>query len=302
MSNKNNIPWKSFGGAKWAHYMDLPESEMSVDGFDEWSERFSGWWQVSDIFGSKTISTTVGVLGPGEKTPMHAHRNPIEEYYVVIEGATDFEVKDPETGDVELIEGATPGTVAYFPPGIEHRPANNYDEPTIELGFRRLEGSIEASRESIQIGEKPKTPTDKKFQWSHYRDLPKSKFEHQDGGKWSERFSGWWQVSEIFGSETISVTVVEIGPDEETPMHSHRTPVEEYYICLEGKVDLEIKDPKTGEVELIEGATPGTIAYFPPGVEHRPINNYDEPTVEIGWRSLEAGFDALDENVNYSYG
>ena len=144
---------------------------------------------------------------------------------------------------------------------------------------------------------------DRKAQWGHFRDMPESEATMERDGedvKWSEIFEGWWQISENFDAETVSATVVEIGPGQATPMHSHKDPVEEFYLVLEGKVDIEIKDPETGEVEVVEGATPGTFAYFPPGVEHRPINNYDEPTVELGFRALEGSVEAARGNVAVS--
>lgn len=135
---------------------------------------------------------------------------------------------------------------------------------------------------------------EREWEMAHYRDLPESELEIAESDGWSDHFSKWWQVSDIFGSETVSVTVVEIAPGEKTPMHAHEAPIEEYYVVLEGKVDLETPD------ELIEGATPGTIAYFPPGVEHRPVNNYDEPSVELGIRALEGDVDALKDNIDVS--
>lgn len=142
MVNKEDSGWK------WAHYRDLPEDELElVETGGEWSDRFASWWQVSDQFDCETVSVTVVELGPGEKTPMHAHKEPVEEIYVVLEGTVDIETPD------EFIEGATPGTIAYFPPGVEHRPVNNYDEPTVELGVRALEGSVEAAKESIDLAE-----------------------------------------------------------------------------------------------------------------------------------------------------
>lgn len=142
--------------AQWGHYRDLPEAEvtMELEGQEvPWSEVFNHWWQVSEEFGAETVSATVVEIGPGQATPMHAHKPPVEEFYLVLEGTVDIEIKDPETGEVEVVEGATPGTFAYFPPGIEHRPINNYDEPTVELGFRALGGTVDEARESVAVSE-----------------------------------------------------------------------------------------------------------------------------------------------------
>lgn len=130
------------------------------------------------------------------------------------------------------------------------------------------------------------------WKWAHYRDLPEDELELVETGGWSDRFASWWQVSDQFECETVSITVVELDPGEKTPMHAHKDPVEEIYVVLEGKVDIETPD------EYIEGATPGTIAYFPPGVEHRPINTYDEPTVELGVRALEGSLDAVESSLD----
>ncbi|MGM0592075.1 MAG: cupin domain-containing protein [Halobacteriota archaeon] len=138
------------------------------------------------------------------------------------------------------------------------------------------------------------------FEWGHVDDLPESEFELEETGGWSDRFAWWKQVSDIFGSENLSVTFVALDPGQQTPMHSHEAPTEEYYYVVSGTVDIEVKNPETGEIEVVEGATPGSIAYFPPGVEHRPINNYDERTVELGFRTFKGSLEYLDENINVS--
>lgn len=135
---------------------------------------------------------------------------------------------------------------------------------------------------------------DSGWKWAHYRDLPEDELELAEEGEWSDRFAKWWQVSDQFECETLSITVVEIGPGEKTPMHSHEEPIEEIYVVLEGKVDIETPD------EVVEGAGPGTIAYFPPGVEHRPANHYDEPSVELGIRAIEGSLDSLVDSINPS--
>ena len=133
---------------------------------------------------------------------------------------------------------------------------------------------------------------DSGWKWAHYRDLPQDELELAEEGEWSDRFANWWQVSDQFDCETVSITVVELGPGEKTPMHSHEEPVEEIYVVLEGKVDIETPD------EVVEGAEPGTIAYFPPGVEHRPANHYDEPSVELGIRAIEGSVSGLEDTIN----
>lgn len=139
---------------RMGHYRDLPESEVTMERDGEevpWSDVFAGWWQVSDEFEAETLSVTAVEIGPGQATPMHAHDAPVEEFYLVLEGTVDIEYKDPETGELEVVEGATPGTFAYFPPGVEHRPINNYDEPTVEVGFRALGGRVEDARENVTV-------------------------------------------------------------------------------------------------------------------------------------------------------
>ncbi|MGM0591032.1 MAG: cupin domain-containing protein [Halobacteriota archaeon] len=278
---------------QWGHMDDLPESEYNLDETGGWSDRFAWWKQVGDIFDSKTLSVTLVGIDPGQATPMHAHTGTCEEFYVVLAGTTDVEVKDPETGEVEVVEGAKPGTIAYFPPGVEHRPKNPYDEQTVELGFRTHEGTLDSMPDMVYVpgsdAERPALWEGKEAQWSHYEDLP-------DSETVPDIFTEWKLVSEAFGTETMSVSAITIAPGEAGPMHSHPAPVEEYYYIHEGNVDIEVTDPETGEVELIE-ADAGSIFYFPPDVEHRPINRYDEPAVEIGFRTLGDGDEAsaMDE-------
>lgn len=135
------------------------------------------------------------------------------------------------------------------------------------------------------------------FEWGHMDDLPESTFEHEESGDWSGRFAWWKQVSDIFGSENLSVTFVALDPGQATQMHAHEPPTEEYYFVVEGTVDIETVNPETGEVDVLEGVTPGSIAYFPPGIEHRPINNYDEQSIELGFRTFEGGLDNLSDNI-----
>lgn len=145
--------------------------------------------------------------------------------------------------------------------------------------------------------------TQKEAQWGHFRELAESDLTMERDGEeipWSTFFNGFWQISESFGAETLSVTVVEIGPGQATPMHAHEEPVEEFYVVLEGVVDIEMKDPETGELRVFEEAGPGTFAYFPPGIEHRPINNYDEPSVELGFRAAGATAEETGETVSLS--
>jgi quercetin dioxygenase-like cupin family protein len=137
--------------------------------------------------------------------------------------------------------------------------------------------------------------SEREAQWGHYDDLPEGEFtlEDDDGDvPWSERLSRWWQISDLFDSETLSVTVIELEPGDSTPMHAHEPPVEEYYVVLKGTVDIDLQE------ETIEGATPGLIAYFPPGVEERLINRYETTSVQLGFRSLCGSIDDMHGNID----
>lgn len=135
---------------RFAHYEQVPEIEFTVQQGDEqveWSEQVAAVRQISDEFGSDTLSVTLLELDPGESTPIHAHAPPVEEYYIVLEGKVDLDMPN------DRIEGATPGMIAYFPPGVEHRPNNRYEEKAIQLGFRSLSGEIEAAGENVRISD-----------------------------------------------------------------------------------------------------------------------------------------------------
>lgn len=96
-----------------------------------------------------------------------------------------------------------------------------------------------------------------------YRDLTSEQsFSH--GTKYS--------VSDAVGSENQSVSVIRFDPGEEGPLSYHAAPVEEFYFVAEGTVTIELDD----ETFV---ANEGTVAFIPPGVEHRPRNDTENPAV-----------------------
>lgn len=103
----------------------------------------------------------------------------------------------------------------------------------------------------------------------------------------SDYFSKWGSPSRFFGAETVGISYVEIEPGEEGPMHAHEEPIEEFYVILEGNLDIDVLDPETNEVETFE-LTTGQMAYFPPGVYKKPVNRSDQRAIELRFGSLSS--------------
>lgn len=129
------------------------------------------------------------------------------------------------------------------------------------------------------------------FGYAQYSAIPEAGF---DGPveDWTDYHASWRDVTAHFGSETLSMTVVEKEPGDEGVMHAHDPPVEEVYVVLSGELDLVLPD------RVVEGAQPGTIAYFPPGLEHTTANSSDERAASIAFRALNGELDALADNVS----
>ncbi|RQG95438.1 cupin domain-containing protein [Natrarchaeobius chitinivorans] len=97
--------------------------------------------------------------------------------------------------------------------------------------------------------------------WEKYTELP-----IDESFDYGTRFA----VSDTFGSENVRMSVFRFDPGERGPRHYHNPPGEEYYLILDGKLDIHMED------EIVE-AGPGTILYTPSNKEHYPENTYDEP-------------------------
>lgn len=98
---------------------------------------------------------------------------------------------------------------------------------------------------------------------SDWHDLP-----IDDAFTYGTRFA----LSDTFDSEEFRGSVIRFDPGEGGPLHYHEPPVEEIYMVLEGKLDIQLGD------EIVE-ADAGTVLFTPSGNRHQPRNNYDEPAV-----------------------
>jgi mannose-6-phosphate isomerase-like protein (cupin superfamily) len=79
-------------------------------------------------------------------------------------------------------------------------------------------------------------------------------------------------ISDEFDSENMRFSIIRFHPGDRGPLHYHNEPAEEYYMVLEGSLDITMGD------EVVE-ADEGTVLYTPPETQHFPENNTDEPAV-----------------------
>lgn len=108
--------------------------------------------------------------------------------------------------------------------------------------------------------------------WANWRDLP------ADGSfDYGERYG----VSDAFGSENMRMSIIRFDPGERGPLHYHEGSIEEYYLVLEGTLDV------TMDGEVVE-ADEGTVLYTPPGTRHFPENTSDGPAVLLAVSSPKA--------------
>lgn len=108
--------------------------------------------------------------------------------------------------------------------------------------------------------------------WSHYEDVPVDKsFEY------GTRFG----LSDELESENIQFSVIRFEPGEGGPKHLHESPTEEYYMVLDGTLDIWV------DGETIE-AGPGTVVLTPPETAHSPTNSSDEPATLLAVSSPKA--------------
>lgn len=105
--------------------------------------------------------------------------------------------------------------------------------------------------------------------WTHWTELPVD-----ESFKYGERHG----VSDALGSAQMRCSVIQFEPGERGPLHYHEDPQEEYYVVLDGELDITVGG------EVIE-ADEGTVVYTPPETEHFPENNTDESAVLLALSS-----------------
>jgi mannose-6-phosphate isomerase-like protein (cupin superfamily) len=99
--------------------------------------------------------------------------------------------------------------------------------------------------------------------WANFEDIPVDKtFEY------GTRYG----ISDQFESETMRMSIIRFDPGERGPLHYHNPPTEEYYVVLEGTLDISM------DGEIVE-ADEGTVVLTSPETKHFPENNTDEPAV-----------------------
>lgn len=108
--------------------------------------------------------------------------------------------------------------------------------------------------------------------WTHYADV-----DH--GAPVADRFTNYWKASAAFGAEISDLGVIEIAPGERGPRHSHEAPIEEYYVVLDGEIDVVLDD------RTVTGGE-GTVFFFPPGSVHYPVNTSGDRTLLLSFRAL----------------
>lgn len=133
---------------------------------------------------------------------------------------------------------------------------------------------MESARHSLVV-------TDRHARWTHLEDAPQ-------GEKLTDRFAAYWKPLQEFGAEGLDMSIIDVDPGERGPYHSHEGSVEEYYLVLDGNLDVELDD------ETVQGR-PGTVLYFPPGAPHRPVNRSDETARFLSMRTGEGGRTVLSE-------
>jgi mannose-6-phosphate isomerase-like protein (cupin superfamily) len=99
--------------------------------------------------------------------------------------------------------------------------------------------------------------------WSQWNELPVD-----DSFTYGERFG----VSDEFDSQNMRFSIIRFHPGDRGPLHYHEEPGEEFYLVLEGELDITMGD------EVVQ-ADEGTVLYTPSETQHFPENNTDEPAV-----------------------
>jgi len=123
---------------------------------------------------------------------------------------------------------------------------------------------------------------DRQAQWVKYSEAP-------EGEQMAEQFPNghFWKPTHLFDSERIDISVIEMAPGEGGPRHSHEPPVEEFYMVLDGDVEIELDDEHVAGPE-------GMIFFFPPGTVHRPVNTTDTTARLLSFRVLAEGDQQID--------
>ncbi|MGM0590134.1 MAG: cupin domain-containing protein [Halobacteriota archaeon] len=120
-------------------------------------------------------------------------------------------------------------------------------------------------------------------QWGRWEELPVDE---------SFEYGTRHGVSDAMGSENMRFSVIEFDPGQRGPLHEHNPPGEEYYMVLEGSLDIEVGG------DVVE-ADAGTIVYTPSETPHFPENNSDEPAILLAVSAprlpLSEGITVLDE-------
>ena len=122
-------------GVRWVgHYDEIAEADRPGV-----SDHFVNWKDVDGELGVETIGFTLSYLEPGGSGPMHSHDDPVEEVWFILTGTV--EVETPETSFT-----AGPGAIAFFEPGVKHRPVNDADEVAVVLSCKTklADGSVRA--------------------------------------------------------------------------------------------------------------------------------------------------------------
>lgn len=114
---------------------------------------------------------------------------------------------------------------------------------------------------------------DRRARWRHYDDAP-------EGELLGDRFAAFRRPLAGFPATGIDMSVVVMDPGQRGPRHAHDGTMEEYYVVLEGTVDVELPD------ETVRGR-PGTVFFFPPGATHRPTNASADRAVFLSMRTGE---------------
>lgn len=118
--------------------------------------------------------------------------------------------------------------------------------------------------------------------WAHYRDVPTDE---------SFEYGVKFDVEALFGAENMLMSVIRFDPGEAGPLNYHHAPIEEYYVVLEGTLDVQLDE------ELVT-AERGTILYLPPGTAHAPRNPYEEPAVLLAVLSPNASIPEHSTDVD----
>lgn len=115
---------------------------------------------------------------------------------------------------------------------------------------------------------------------AHHEDLPvNEEFE----------YGAMYNASEKFNVDNQQFVIIRFDPGDIGPLSYHDEPINEFYYILDGPIDIQL-----GE-DIVKAKT-GTVVHAPPGVPHRPLNEYDEPALMIASASPEH---TTPENTTY---